>query len=227
MGLSGLCRWARNLSRPRGSQCWPLRYGQALGFGLAVVRPDRPPNQMEAKRQTRMGWVMVRSHWALMLHSAGSESSMAFHSSLLLLISSIHKMYSLASEAKIFAKLLLLIDDDLNWTNITAYIDDGIRRGETVVSALFKAIEESRISSEDFASSSWCLDELSKILESKERNGQIVMPLFYKIDPSDLRHQIKSFKKVLAKLKKGFRSKRKFGAGTTRHLQYRFYAGKS
>jgi hypothetical protein len=53
------------------------------------------------------------------------------------------------------------------------------------------------------------------------------MPLFYKIDPSDLRHQIKSFKKVLAKLKKGFRSKRKFGAGTTRHLQYRFYAGKS
>jgi hypothetical protein len=45
-------------------------------------------------------------------------------------------------------------------------------------SSLLKAIEESKlyviVFSENYASSKWCLDELVKILESKEMNGQTV-----------------------------------------------------
>jgi uracil phosphoribosyltransferase len=48
-------------------------------------------------------------------------------------------------------------------------MDDMLRSGEEISSALLKAIEESAISiivlSKNYASSRWCLDELVKILE--------------------------------------------------------------
>ncbi|CAL2241784.1 unnamed protein product [Prunus armeniaca] len=63
--------------------------------------------------------------------------------------------------------------------------------------ALLKAIEESRFSlivfSENYASSRWCLDELVKILQCKERKQQIVLPIFHKVDPSHVRNQTKSY----------------------------------
>ncbi|XP_050233474.1 disease resistance protein RPP2B-like isoform X3 [Mercurialis annua] len=52
-----------------------------------------------------------------------------------------------------------------------------------------KVIEGSRISvivfSKGYASSPWCLDELVKILECREKMDQIVLPIFYLVDPSD------------------------------------------
>ncbi|PON33196.1 TIR-NBS-LRR-like protein [Parasponia andersonii] len=60
-----------------------------------------------------------------------------------------------------------------------------------------KKINESKISviilSENFASSPWCLDELSQILQCKETNNQIVVPVFYGIGPSHVRKQQGSF----------------------------------
>ncbi|KAL7590222.1 hypothetical protein Lser_V15G37375 [Lactuca serriola] len=35
--------------------------------------------------------------------------------------------------------------------------------------------------------SSWCLDELVHIMKCKDRRGQIVMPVFYDVDPSEVR----------------------------------------
>ncbi|KAL5776165.1 hypothetical protein ACOSP7_009091 [Xanthoceras sorbifolium] len=43
------------------------------------------------------------------------------------------------------------------------------------------------------ASSKWCLRELVKILECKKTNGQIVIPVFYHVDPSHVRKQTGSF----------------------------------
>ncbi|MDD0245733.1 toll/interleukin-1 receptor domain-containing protein, partial [Shigella flexneri] len=58
---------------------------------------------------------------------------------------------------------------------------------------LVKVIKGSKISvvvfSADYASSEWCLDELVNMIECKESKHQIVYPIFYKIDPSDLRYQ--------------------------------------
>ncbi|CAL2278868.1 unnamed protein product [Prunus armeniaca] len=52
--------------------------------------------------------------------------------------------------------------------------------------------------SENYADSKWCLDELVKILECKESKNQMVFPVFYKVDPSDVRNQRASFGQALA-----------------------------
>jgi len=44
------------------------------------------------------------------------------------------------------------------------------------------------------------LDELTTILRCKEKKGQIVLLVFYKVHPSEIRHQIKSVGKAFAKL---------------------------
>ncbi|KAG2685814.1 hypothetical protein I3760_10G143100 [Carya illinoinensis] len=91
----------------------------------------------------------------------------------------------------------------LHLRGINTYIGEELRRGEEISPALFKAIEESRISilvlSEDYASSTWCLDELKKILECERRRQQIVLPIFYLVDPSKVWHQRKSFGQALTK----------------------------
>jgi len=75
--------------------------------------------------------------------------------------------------------------------------DDELRIGEEISLQLPKAIQESKISivvfSKGYASSTWCLDELEKILDCRHTTGQIVIPVFYDIDPSDIRKQTGSF----------------------------------
>ncbi|KAM7469341.1 hypothetical protein LguiA_007524 [Lonicera macranthoides] len=71
--------------------------------------------------------------------------------------------------------------------------DDEIERGESLKPELDKAIKASRMSiivfSKDYASSPWCLDELVMILECKTTLGQVVVPVFYDIRPSEIRNQ--------------------------------------
>ncbi|XP_042961067.1 disease resistance protein RPV1-like isoform X3 [Carya illinoinensis] len=92
----------------------------------------------------------------------------------------------------------------LHRKGVITYIDDKLRRGEEISQALLRAIEESRISitvlSKNYASSTWCLDELTKILECRKTKQQMVLPVFYNVDPSEVRHQTKSFGEALAKL---------------------------
>ncbi|XP_050266965.1 disease resistance protein RUN1-like isoform X2 [Quercus robur] len=79
------------------------------------------------------------------------------------------------------------------------FIDDNLRRGEEISIELLKTIESSIVSivvlSKNYASSTWCLDELVKILEC----SQLVLPVFYHIDPSEVRKQEGEFGKALAK----------------------------
>uniref|UniRef100_A0A251U2E5 Putative toll/interleukin-1 receptor (TIR) domain-containing protein n=1 Tax=Helianthus annuus TaxID=4232 RepID=A0A251U2E5_HELAN len=80
----------------------------------------------------------------------------------------------------------------LEQQGIHTYKDDKtLARGESIGPALLKAIQESRIAvivfSKNYADSSWCLDELAHIMECLDTRGQIVMPIFYHVDPSDLR----------------------------------------
>ncbi|KAG7945084.1 hypothetical protein I3843_15G135000, partial [Carya illinoinensis] len=91
----------------------------------------------------------------------------------------------------------------LHQKGIKAYIDGMLRRGEEISPALLKTIKESKISivifSDNYASSTWCFDELMKILECKESKQQKVLPVFYKVEPSTVRQQKNSFKEALAK----------------------------
>ena len=45
------------------------------------------------------------------------------------------------------------------------------------------------ILSKNYASSTWCLDELVKIMECKKKMGQIFLPIFYDVDPYEVRKQ--------------------------------------
>ncbi|RXI05385.1 hypothetical protein DVH24_006642 [Malus domestica] len=46
--------------------------------------------------------------------------------------------------------------------------------------------------SKNYAESRWCLDELVKVMEFRTV-GQIVFPIFYGVDPSDVRKQTGTF----------------------------------
>ncbi|XP_048446879.1 disease resistance protein RPV1-like [Pyrus x bretschneideri] len=81
---------------------------------------------------------------------------------------------------------------------VHAFIDDEeLTRGENITTDLVRAIQGSKISlivfSSRYADSSWCLDELLHIMECRTTLGQKVIPIFYDIDPSDVRHQKNSF----------------------------------
>ena len=75
--------------------------------------------------------------------------------------------------------------------------DEKLEREKPISPELLKAIEESLfaivILSKNYASSTWCLDELVKIMECREKMGLIVMPIFYYIDPSEVRKQTKTY----------------------------------
>jgi hypothetical protein len=93
---------------------------------------------------------------------------------------------------------------------INAFVDDKLKRGGDLSHLLVQAIEGSFISliifSENYASSSWCLEELAKIIECKEKYGQIVIPVFYRVDPKDVRHQKKSYENAFSELEKRYNS---------------------
>ncbi|CAN1766165.1 Disease resistance protein L6 [Linum perenne] len=72
--------------------------------------------------------------------------------------------------------------------------EEELRKGETIAPSLVQAITESKvyipILSKSYASSKWCLQELAKMVEcSKKEKGHIILPVFYFVDPRDVRHQ--------------------------------------
>ena len=88
---------------------------------------------------------------------------------------------------------------------IHTFFDDNLPRGAKISAQLFKTIENSTILmiifSENYASSTWCLDELAKIVECK-KNDQLIIPVFYKVNPSEIRKQNGKFRDALAEHEK-------------------------
>lgn len=80
--------------------------------------------------------------------------------------------------------------------------DEGLERGGEIQSSLSKAIEESKVAivvfSEYYPRSRWCLDELEMIMRSRGEKGQTVIPVFYHVDPSDVRKQTGKFGEAFA-----------------------------
>ncbi|KAF7851739.1 hypothetical protein BT93_L2931 [Corymbia citriodora subsp. variegata] len=83
-----------------------------------------------------------------------------------------------------------------------------LRKGDQISPALIKAIEQSCIAiivfSEDYASSKWCLEEVAKIMECKEQRDLTVLPVFYKVDPREVRGGRESYGRALAKYESKF-----------------------
>nr|GEZ50142.1 hypothetical protein [Tanacetum cinerariifolium] len=102
---------------------------------------------------------------------------------------------------------------DLEQDGIKSYKDDEkLKKGETIDNQLIKSIEDSRFLviafSKNYASSSWCLDELIKIMECQKTADQTAYLVFYDVEPTEVHKQnleqdgIKSYKDD-EKIKKG------------------------
>ncbi|XP_050253014.1 disease resistance protein RUN1-like [Quercus robur] len=90
---------------------------------------------------------------------------------------------------------------------ITFRDEEELKKGERI-SELFKAIEESQfaiiILSRNYASSTWCLDELAKIIKCEDEIGLEVLPVFYNVSPSIVRKQTETFEQAFIDYQKRF-----------------------
>ena len=95
----------------------------------------------------------------------------------------------------------------LQQKGIRTFTDDvGFEGGEEISQALINAIEQSQISvvlfSKNYASSTWCLEELVKIVDAMKEKGGSIVPVFYDVDPSDFRHLRGGYGQTLGKQEK-------------------------
>jgi len=84
--------------------------------------------------------------------------------------------------------------DALETKGIFVFRDNtDLQKGEFIGSELIRAIEGSQVFvavfSRNYASSTWCLQELEKICECIEGSKKHVLPIFYDVDPSEVRKQ--------------------------------------
>ena len=91
--------------------------------------------------------------------------------------------------------------------------DEKIEKGKNIKDEIEKAIlHESKISivvfSKNYASSTWCLNELVKILEHRKSSQHIVLPVFYDVDPTQVKKQTGSYGEAFARHEESFKSEK-------------------
>ncbi|TYG77533.1 hypothetical protein ES288_D03G202400v1 [Gossypium darwinii] len=89
--------------------------------------------------------------------------------------------------------------------------DEEIERGNNIKDEIEKAIlHHSKISivvfSKNYAASTWCLNELVMILEHKKSSKHIVLPVFYYVDPSQVKNQTGSYAEAFTQHEQNFES---------------------
>ncbi|KAG4156293.1 hypothetical protein ERO13_D03G164900v2 [Gossypium hirsutum] len=89
--------------------------------------------------------------------------------------------------------------------------DEEIERGNNIKYEIERAIlHHSKISivvfSKNYAASTWCLNELVMILEHKKSSKHIVLPVFYDVDPSQVKNQTGSYGEAFTQHEQNFES---------------------
>ncbi|KAG5032962.1 hypothetical protein JHK82_016525 [Glycine max] len=102
----------------------------------------------------------------------------------------------------------------LSRKGIDAFKDDkDLKKGESIAPELLQAIEGSClfvvVFSKNYASSTWCLRELAEICNCIETSQRRVLPIFYDVDPSEVRKQSGYFEKAFAEHEKRFKEDKK------------------
>lgn len=91
----------------------------------------------------------------------------------------------------------------LHLKGIRTFMDNEvIKRGQQISPTIFKAIQEARIAivvfSKTYASSKWCLQELVEIIGCYKDKELTVIPVFYKVNPSEVRNHTGNYGQQLA-----------------------------
>ncbi|CAN1751415.1 Disease resistance protein L6 [Linum perenne] len=95
-------------------------------------------------------------------------------------------------------------------SKVRTFLDDKeLGEGEIIAPSLEKAIKESKvyipILSSGYASSKWCLQELALMVKwCKQGDDRIILPIFYMMEPRDVRHQERSYKKAFQSHRKKY-----------------------
>ncbi|KAL4642307.1 hypothetical protein ACB092_02G006500 [Castanea dentata] len=110
----------------------------------------------------------------------------------------------------------------LEQKGINTFMDDKLPRGEEISAELLKTIEESMILvivfSKNYAGSKWCLNELVKIVECWKNDQMVLLrPIFYNVEPGEVRNQLGNFGIALANHEKEFKEKGNFGIALANH----------
>jgi len=159
---------------------------------------------------TRVFFVCLLFMWKLKGEVANTTTDTNFQSS----VSQIHKYDVFVSfrGPDIREGFLGHLLEAFSRKKIVFFVDYKLKKGDEISQSLFEAIETSSISlvifSQNYASSSWCLDELVKVVECGEKDGQILLPVFYKVDPTIVRHQKGTYAHALAQHKQRYNSTR-------------------
>ena len=98
----------------------------------------------------------------------------------------------------------------LHKQGIFAFRDDTkLKKGETISVELLQAIEGSQVLiivfSKNYASLTWCLQELAKIADCIHVPGQCVLPIFYDVDPSEVRKQSGNYENAFVEHEERFK----------------------
>ncbi|XP_022545824.1 probable disease resistance protein RPP1 [Brassica napus] len=115
----------------------------------------------------------------------------------------IHHVFPSFHGADVRTNFLSHVLKELKSKAIDLFIDNDIERSKSIGPELIEAIRGSRIAilffSKNYASSTWCLNELVEIMTCREEFGQTVISLFYEVDPTHVKKQTGDFGKVFKK----------------------------
>lgn len=92
----------------------------------------------------------------------------------------------------------------LNRNGLVPFRDETmIRKGESLTPELHRAIEVSQVYivvfSKIYPYSTWCMLELEYILKCVQPSGKRILPVFYDVDPSEVRKQSGDYAKAFVK----------------------------
>ncbi|OWM80260.1 hypothetical protein CDL15_Pgr019540 [Punica granatum] len=86
--------------------------------------------------------------------------------------------------------------------------NEELRAGEEIGPELMKSIRQSKIRipifSADYASSKWCLMEVTEMVKSMNESKQRIMPIFLDVMPDEVQHQTGSYAKPFSQHEKRF-----------------------
>lgn len=100
-----------------------------------------------------------------------------------------------------------LVDNGIHTFKDAHKLDAGTDMKQNLLDAIRKSKMALVIFSKDYASSTWCLEELTEIFKCMKERGMKIWPIFYHVQPSDVRQQKGTFGEPFVKHSKNFKEK--------------------